>query len=231
MKKIILSIILGIIIPSMTLASEDARLMKAKVNLDDQESLQRGARNFINYCLNCHSASYMRYNRLNDIGLSNEEIKKNLLFTTDKVGELMNISMDPVEAKKWFGANPPNLTVTARSRGKDWIYSYLRTFYTDESRSLGWNNLVYPNAAMPHVLWELQGTQELIDGKLELVKPGLLSKQEYDQFVLDTTNYMVFMSEPVKLIRQKIGYFVIGFLLVLLVLVINLKREFWKDIK
>jgi ubiquinol-cytochrome c reductase cytochrome c1 subunit len=231
MKKIILSIILGIIIPSMTLASEDARLMKAKINLDDQESLQRGARNFINYCLNCHSASYMRYNRLNDIGLSNEEIKKNLLFTTDKVGELMNISMDPVEAKKWFGANPPNLTVTARSRGKDWIYSYLRTFYTDESRSLGWNNLVYPNAAMPHVLWELQGTQELIDGKLELVKPGLLSKQEYDQFVLDTTNYMVFMSEPVKLIRQKIGYFVIGFLLVLLVLVINLKREFWKDIK
>jgi ubiquinol-cytochrome c reductase cytochrome c1 subunit len=215
----------------MTLASEDARLMKAKINLDDQESLQRGARNFINYCLNCHSASYMRYNRLNDIGLSNEEIKKNLLFTTDKVGELMNISMDPVEAKKWFGANPPNLTVTARSRGKDWIYSYLRTFYTDESRSLGWNNLVYPNAAMPHVLWELQGTQELIDGKLELVKPGLLSKQEYDQFVLDTTNYMVFMSEPVKLIRQKIGYFVIGFLLVLLVLVINLKREFWKDIK
>jgi ubiquinol-cytochrome c reductase cytochrome c1 subunit len=231
MKKIILSIILGIIIPSMTLASEDARLMKAKINLDDQESLQRGARNFINYCLNCHSASYMRYNRLNDIGLSNEEIKKNLLFTTDKVGELMNISMDPVEAKKWFGANPPNLTVTARSRGKDWIYSYLRTFYTDESRSLGWNNLVYPNAAMPHVLWELQGTQELIDGKLELVKPGLLSKQEYDQFVLDTTNYMVYMSEPVKLIRQKIGYFVIGFLLVLLVLVINLKREFWKDIK
>jgi ubiquinol-cytochrome c reductase cytochrome c1 subunit len=231
MKKIILSIILGIIIPSMTLASEDARLMKANINLDDQESLQRGARNFINYCLNCHSASYMRYNRLNDIGLSNEEIKKNLLFTTDKVGELMNISMDPVEAKKWFGANPPNLTVTARSRGKDWIYSYLRTFYTDESRSLGWNNLVYPNAAMPHVLWELQGTQELIDGKLELVKPGLLSKQEYDQFVLDTTNYMVFMSEPVKLIRQKIGYFVIGFLLVLLVLVINLKREFWKDIK
>jgi len=231
MKKIILSIILGIIIPSMTLASEDARLMKAKINLDDQESLQRGARNFINYCLNCHSASYMRYNRLNDIGLSNEEIKKNLLFTTDKVGELMNISMDPVEAKKWFGANPPNLTVTARSRGKDWIYSYLRTFYTDESRSLGWNNLIYPNAAMPHVLWELQGTQELIDGKLELVKPGLLSKQEYDQFVLDTTNYMVFMSEPVKLIRQKIGYFVIGFLLVLLVLVINLKREFWKDIK
>lgn len=231
MKKIILSIILGIIIPSMTLASEDARLMKAKINLDDQESLQRGARNFINYCLNCHSASYMRYNRLNDIGLSNEEIKKNLLFTTDKVGELMNISMDPVEAKKWFGANPPNLTVTARSRGKDWIYSYLRTFYIDESRSLGWNNLIYPNAAMPHVLWELQGTQELIDGKLELVKPGLLSKQEYDQFVLDTTNYMVFMSEPVKLIRQKIGYFVIGFLLVLLVLVINLKREFWKDIK
>jgi ubiquinol-cytochrome c reductase cytochrome c1 subunit len=206
-------------------------LDNAKIDLDDQQSLQRGARNFINYCLNCHSANYMRYNRLQDIGLSEDEIKKNLLFTADKSGELMNISMDNVEAKKWFGANPPNLTVTARSRGKDWIYTYLRTFYIDDSRELGWNNLVYPNAAMPHVLWELQGTQVYKDNHLSLLKAGVLSEQEYDQFVLDTTNYMVFMAEPAKLVRHKIGYFVLGFLVILLILVINLKREFWKDIK
>ncbi|NCW62800.1 MAG: cytochrome c1 [Betaproteobacteria bacterium] len=234
MKKF-LAILISLLVSfhsSVTLSADSSyHLDKAKINLDDEQSLQRGARNFINYCLNCHSANYMRYNRLADIGLSDDVIKENLLFTADKTGELMDINMDSSEAKKWFGANPPNLTVTARSRGKDWIYSYLRTFYVDDSRELGWNNLVYPNAAMPHVLWELQGIQNLEDNKLKLNKPGLLSTEEYDQFVLDTTNYMVFMSEPAKLVRHKIGYYVIGFLLILLILVINLKKEFWKDVK
>jgi len=234
MKKFI-AILISLLVSfhsSVTLSADSSyHLDKAKINLDDEQSLQRGARNFINYCLNCHSANYMRYNRLADIGLSDDVIKENLLFTADKTGELMDINMDSSEAKKWFGANPPNLTVTARSRGKDWIYSYLRTFYVDDSRELGWNNLVYPNAAMPHVLWELQGIQNLEDNKLKLNKPGLLSTEEYDQFVLDTTNYMVFMSEPTKLVRHKIGYYVIGFLLILLILVINLKKEFWKDVK
>ncbi len=234
MKKFIV-ILISLLVSfhsSVTLSADSSyHLDKAKINLDDEQSLQRGARNFINYCLNCHSANYMRYNRLADIGLSDDVIKENLLFTADKTGELMGINMDSSEAKKWFGANPPNLTVTARSRGKDWIYSYLRTFYVDDSRELGWNNLVYPNAAMPHVLWELQGIQNLEDNKLKLNKPGLLSTEEYDQFVLDTTNYMVFMSEPAKLVRHKIGYYVIGFLLILLILVINLKKEFWKDVK
>jgi len=234
MKKFI-AILISLLVSfhsSVTLSADSSyHLDKAKINLDDEQSLQRGARNFINYCLNCHSANYMRYNRLADIGLSDDVIKENLLFTADKTGELMGINMDSSEAKKWFGANPPNLTVTARSRGKDWIYSYLRTFYVDDSRELGWNNLVYPNAAMPHVLWELQGIQNLEDNKLKLNKPGLLSTEEYDQFVLDTTNYMVFMSEPAKLVRHKIGYYVIGFLLILLILVINLKKEFWKDVK
>ena len=234
MKKFI-AILISLLVSfhsSVTLSADSSyHLDKAKINLDDERSLQRGARNFINYCLNCHSANYMRYNRLADIGLSDDAIKENLLFTADKTGDLMDISMDSSEAKKWFGANPPNLTVTARSRGKDWIYSYLRTFYVDDSRELGWNNLVYPNAAMPHVLWELQGIQNLEDNKLKLNKPGLLSTEEYDQFVLDTTNYMVFMSEPAKLVRHKIGYYVIGFLLILLILVINLKKEFWKDVK
>jgi ubiquinol-cytochrome c reductase cytochrome c1 subunit len=234
MKKFI-AILISLLVSfhsSVTLSADSSyHLDKAKINLDDEQSLQRGARNFINYCLNCHSANYMRYNRLADIGLSDDVIKENLLFTADKTGELMDINMDSSEAKKWFGANPPNLTVTARSRGKDWIYSYLRTFYVDDSRELGWNNLVYPNAAMPHVLWELQGIQNLEDNKLKLNKPGLLSTEEYDQFVLDTTNYMVFMSEPAKLVRHKIGYYVIGFLLILLILVINLKKEFWQDVK
>jgi len=234
MKKfiaILIALMMGLQSNISFSADGSYHLDNAKINLDDEQSLQRGARNFINYCLNCHSANYMRYNRLADIGLSDDVIKENLLFTAEKTGELMDINMDSSEAKKWFGANPPNLTVTARSRGKDWIYSYLRTFYVDESRELGWNNLVYPNAAMPHVLWELQGVQNLEDDKLKLTQPGLLSAEEYDQFVLDTTNYMVFMSEPAKLVRHKIGYYVIGFLLILLILVINLKKEFWKDIK
>ena len=234
MKKfiaILIALMMGLYNSISFSADGSYHLDNAKINLDDEQSLQRGARNFINYCLNCHSANYMRYNRLADIGLSDDVIKENLLFTAEKTGELMDINMDSSEAKKWFGANPPNLTVTARSRGKDWIYSYLRTFYVDESRELGWNNLVYPNAAMPHVLWELQGVQNLEDNKLKLTKSGLLSAEEYDQFVLDTTNYMVFMSEPAKLVRHKIGYYVIGFLLILLILVINLKKEFWKDIK
>jgi len=234
MKKfiaILIALMMGLYNSISFSADGSYHLDNAKINLDDEQSLQRGARNFINYCLNCHSANYMRYNRLADIGLRDDVIKENLLFTAEKTGELMDINMDSTEAKKWFGANPPNLTVTARSRGKDWIYSYLRTFYVDESRELGWNNLVYPNAAMPHVLWELQGVQNLEDNKLKLTKSGLLSAEEYDQFVLDTTNYMVFMSEPAKLVRHKIGYYVIGFLLILLILVINLKKEFWKDIK
>jgi len=234
MKKfiaILIALMMGLYNSISFSADGSYHLDNAKINLDDEQSLQRGARNFINYCLNCHSANYMRYNRLADIGLSDDVIKEDLLFTAEKTGELMDINMDSTEAKKWFGANPPNLTVTARSRGKDWIYSYLRTFYVDESRELGWNNLVYPNAAMPHVLWELQGVQNLEDNKLKLTKSGLLSAEEYDQFVLDTTNYMVFMSEPAKLVRHKIGYYVIGFLLILLILVINLKKEFWKDIK
>ena len=234
MKKfiaILIALMMGLQSNISFSADGSYHLDNAKINLDDEQSLQRGARNFINYCLNCHSANYMRYNRLADIGLSDDVIKEYLLFTAEKTGELMDINMDSSEAKKWFGANPPNLTVTARSRGKDWIYSYLRTFYVDESRELGWNNLVYPNAAMPHVLWELQGVQNLEDDKLKLTQPGLLSAEEYDQFVLDTTNYMVFMSEPAKLVRHKIGYYVIGFLLILLILVINLKKEFWKDIK
>ena len=232
MKKIIIFILL-LIQSSFIFASEEVYLEKAPIDLSDQPSLQKGARTFINYCLNCHSAKYMRYNKLLDIGLSKKDIKENLLFTGKKIGDPMEISMPVKESKKWFGATPPDLSVTARSRGSDWIYSYMKGFYRDSSREIGWNNLVYANSAMPHILWELQGEQELDKntGKLSLIKAGKLNEKEYDAVITDLTNFITYMSEPGQLKRKKMGFYVVGFLLLLLVLTIKLKKEFWKDIK
>ncbi|MDB4040144.1 cytochrome c1 [Methylophilaceae bacterium] len=232
MKKIIIFILL-LIQSSFIFASEEVYLEKAPIDLSDQPSLQKGARTFINYCLNCHSAKYMRYNKLLDIGLSKKDIKENLLFTGKKIGDPMEISMPVKESKKWFGATPPDLSVTARSRGSDWIYSYMKGFYRDSSREIGWNNIVYVNSAMPHILWELQGEQELdkITGELSLIKAGKLNEKEYDSVIVDLTNYITYMSEPDQLKRKKMGFYVVGFLLLLLVLTIKLKKEFWKDIK
>ena len=232
MKKLIFSAIF-IFFSSIAPGAEQAMLLPAPVDLEDKNSLQRGARNFINYCLNCHSASYMRYNQLKLIGLSETTIKRDLLFTADKIGDPMDIAMQYDEAKEWFGAAPPNLSVTARSRGADWIYSYLRGFYRDSSRTMGWNNTVYKNSAMPHILWELQGEQ-IFNAKLNeltLQKQGVLSLNEYDQFIGDITNFLVFVSEPNQQKRKQIGYYVLAFLFLLLVLAINLKKEYWKNIK
>ena len=232
MKKIIILILL-LMQPSFMFASEDIYLEKAPIDLSDQPSLQKGARTFINYCLNCHSAKYMRYNKLLDIGLSKKDIKDNLLFTGKKIGDPMEISMPVTESKKWFGATPPDLSVVARSRGSDWIYSYMKGFYRDSSREIGWNNIVYVNSAMPHILWELQGEQKLDQktGKLRLIKAGKLNQKEYDSVITDLTNFITYMSEPGQLKRKKMGFYVVGFLLLLLVLTIKLKKEFWKDIK
>ena len=232
MKKIIIFILL-LIQSSFIFASEEVYLEKAPIDLSDQPSLQKGARTFINYCLNCHSAKYMRYNKLLDIGLSKKDIKENLLFTGKKIGDPMEISMPVTESKKWFGATPPDLSVTARSRGSDWIYSYMKGFYRDSSREIGWNNLVYANSAMPHILWELQGEQEFDEntGKLSLIKAGKLNEKEYDAVITDLTNFITYMSEPGQLKRKKMGFYVVGFLLLLLVLTIKLKKEFWRDIK
>jgi|TARA_B110000014_G_scaffold263451_1_gene260258 ubiquinol-cytochrome c reductase cytochrome c1 subunit len=232
MKSIIILILL-FLQSSHILASEEIYLEKAPIDLSDQPSLQKGARTFINYCLNCHSAKYMRYNKLLDIGLSKKDIKDNLLFTGKKIGDPMEISMPVSESKKWFGAAPPDLSVVARSRGSDWIYSYMKGFYRDRSREIGWNNLVYANSAMPHILWELQGEQGLDEktGKLTLMKAGKLNQKEYDAVIADLTNYITFMSEPDKLKRKKMGFYVVGFLLLLLLLTIKLKKEFWRDVK
>jgi ubiquinol-cytochrome c reductase cytochrome c1 subunit len=224
-------------------AGGDVHLDKAPISLNNHESLQRGAKLFVNYCLNCHSANYMRYNRLTDIGLSEEQIKQNLLFTAEKVGDTMQVTMAKPDAKAWFGVVPPDLSVEARARTADWLYTYLRGFYRDDSRPTGWNNIAFANVGMPHVLWELQGQQvlkaeEQIDAagiktethRLVLEKPGVMTAAEYDLAIADLVNYMVYMAEPAQMDRKKLGVFVLLFLGLLFVVSYYLKKEFWKDI-
>ncbi len=229
-------LLLGMLASVAAFASSDIHLDKAPVNLSDNASLQRGAKTFVNYCLTCHSAAYMRYNRLQDIGMSEQDIK-GLILTGAKIGDLMTIALDKKEAKAWFGAAPPDLTVISRSRGADWLYTYLRGFYRDDSRPSGWNNVAFDKVGMPHVLYELQGVQALHHegkedhaGKLVLETPGKMKPAEYDAMVGDLVNYLVFMGEPVKAKRFTLGIFVLLFLGVLLVVSYKLKKEFWKDI-
>ena len=226
-------IIIFLFISPLSFSAENIELSKAPVDLTDNLSLQRGAKIFTNYCLNCHSAKYMRYSNLQDIGLSAETIKNDLLFTGNKIGDTMSVNMSVKDSKKWFGAAPPDLSVVARSRGADWIYSYMRGFYRDPTRPMGWNNTVYVNSAMPHILWELEGEKILNPKtkKLEKFSSGKLNAKEYDATIADLTNYLVYMSEPDQLKRKKMGYYVIGFLLLLLFLTIKLKKEYWRDIK
>ena len=212
-------------------------LDKAPVNLKDRVSLQRGAQFFVANCLACHSASFMRYNRLMDIGMSEGEIKA-LLPEGSKVGSTMAAVMDAETAKAAYGVAPPDLSVIARARGVDWLYTYLRGFYVDANRPTGVNNLIFPDAAMPNVLGGLQGDQALHVEKhgglevksLKLVNPGSMSTAEFDATVANLVNYLDFMAEPAKLVRYKLGYIVLGFLFVLLILTYLLKKEFWKDI-
>jgi ubiquinol-cytochrome c reductase cytochrome c1 subunit len=249
MNKIKYLIAILLLAPALALAAGGGvKLDRAPIDPEDQASLQRGARHFVNYCLNCHTASYMRYNRLRDIGLTDQQILDNLVFTGVKVGDLMKVAMDPKDAAGWFGAAPPELSLIARSRsspdgsGADWLYSYLRGFYRDAERPTGWNNTVFPSVGMPHVLWELQGEQVLAERKvqgagyektehaLKLDKPGKLSPVEYDRMVADLVNYMVFMAEPARSSRTTIGMFVLFALSLLFVLAYALKKEYWKDV-
>jgi ubiquinol-cytochrome c reductase cytochrome c1 subunit len=230
-------------------AGSDVKLDRAPDRTRDLAALQNGAKLFVNYCLNCHSASYMRYNRLADIGLSDDQIKSSLLFTADKVGEPMKVAMQPAESRQWFGAAPPDLTVIARSRasgagsGADWLYTYLRTFYRDDARPTGWNNLTFENVGMPHVFWQLQGEQVLkvsqsqdahghtvSHKKLELAKPGTMTPQEYDSAIADLVSFLVYMGEPAAETRKQIGIAVIFVLSLLLALAYLLKKNYWKDV-
>ncbi|KAF7963210.1 cytochrome C [Cupriavidus sp. UYMU48A] len=219
-------------------------LEPAPVNTADLSSLQRGAKLFVNYCLNCHGASLMRYNRLKDIGLTDDQIRENLLFSADKVGETMNIAMQPKEAKAFFGAQPPDLSVIARARGNDWLYTYLRTFYRDDSRATGWNNLVFPSVGMPHVLWELQGQRAAKFAEVEehgekvhkfagfeQLSPGKLSKVDYDQAAADLVGFLDWMAEPAQNHRKRLGVWVLLFLGMFTIFAWRLNAAFWKDVK
>ncbi len=223
-------------LPLSAPANEGAHLDKAPIDASNHASLQRGARTFINNCLNCHSANYMRYNRLLEIGLTEKQIKDNLLFAGEKVGDTMKVAMNPEDAKKWFGVAPPDLSVEVRARGADWVYSYMRAFYRDDTTASGWSNCVFDpvtcKVSMPHVLYQLQGEQVMNHEthQLELSKPGKLSTAEYDALVGDLTNFLAFMAEPAKQQRNQLGWFVLLFLGVLLVLTYKLKKAYWKDI-
>lgn len=231
-------------------SSEGIAWDKAPVKTNDLASLQNGAKLFVNYCLNCHSASFMRFNRLQDIGLTELQIKDNLLFTTDKVGDTMRSAIDPKQAAQWFGANPPDLTLIARSRsghggtGADYLYTYLRTYYRDESKPTGWNNLAYPNVGMPNVLWELQGERRPVyDTKQEhghevnvfkgweQAKPGAMTPLQYDHAVGDLVNYLQWMAEPSQNSRVRIGVWVLIFLAFFTFIAWRLNVAYWKDIK
>jgi ubiquinol-cytochrome c reductase cytochrome c1 subunit len=230
------------IFPLLALGAGEHELDPARIDRTDAISIQRGARVFVNYCLNCHAAASMRYNRLTELGLSEQQIKDNLLFASDKVGDAMTIAARPKDAKQWFGVAPPDLSVISRSRGADWLYTYLRGFYRDPARATGWNNTVFPNVAMPHALWQLQGIQRLEGpageagshetehSKLVLETPGTLSPREYDALVRDLVNYLVYMGEPAQTLRVRVGIVVLFALAVLWVLAWLLKREYWKDV-
>ena len=230
--------------PTLALAAGAVlHLDKAPVSTDPA-ALQAGAKTFVNYCMNCHSASFVRYNTLTQIGLTEQEIRDNLMFTGERIGDLMKVSASPKEQKAWFGAPPPDLTLIARQRasefgsGADWLYTYLRQFYRDPNRPTGWNNKVFENVGMPHVLWELQGEQiakvSEHDGvksvELELAKPGKLSAQEYDKTVADLVSFLVWMGEPVAEKRKSVGVVVLIFLAGLFALTFALKKNYWKDV-
>ncbi|HWP94836.1 MAG TPA: cytochrome c1 [Gammaproteobacteria bacterium] len=245
MKKTIAALLSMLFAGPALAAGAGVPLMKAGNDVGNEASLQRGAKYFVNYCLGCHSLKYVRYSRLaSDLGMRETQLMQNLMFTADKPGEMMEIAMQPADAERWFGAAPPDLSLTARARGEDWIYTYLQTFYLDEKRPFGVNNLILPNASMPHVLGELQGYRRAVfrtetdaEGnvhevfeRFETVVPGKLSPEEYDQVVRDIVNFLDYVAEPVQLERRNIGIGVLAFLLVFFLFAYFLKREYWKDV-
>jgi len=258
MKKLLLSVlvVLGFVLPLAPAAANEGGYpwdSFPRTKMTDQAALQNGARIFANYCLGCHSATYMRYNRLHDIGLSDDQIKKNLLFATDKVGDTMKTTLDPRQAKDWFGTAPPDLSVIARSRaevgkgsGADYLYTLWRTFYRDDAKPTGWNNLAFPDIAMPHALWQLQGERrakfvEVKDAHdpaktthrfagFEQITPGTLDERQYDEAVGDLVAYLQWMGEPAQGTRVRIGVGVLVFLGLLIVITWRLNAAYWRTV-
>lgn len=244
MKRFLIKALLLLAPVCVHAAGGGVHLDKANIDPNNIQSLQRGAKMFVNYCLSCHSAELMRYERIGkDLGIEDKLVMENLVFTGGKLSDLMTVATADADSKEWFGTVPPDLTVIARARGADWLYSYMRSFYRDDSKIIGVNNLVFPDVGMPHVLWELQGWQEPVlktvkDAQghksktvtLELVEPGLMSPKEYDRAIRDLVNFLDYMGEPAKHERKALGVKVIMFLLVFLIVAYMMKREFWKDI-
>lgn len=248
-KIIISALVLGGVLlttPKILWASSGIKLDHANIDLTDKESLRRGAKYFAGYCFNCHSIRFMRYSRIaKDLEIPEDEVAATMLYTGAKIGDLMKVALKPADAKHWFGVAPPDLSVVSRSRGVDWIYTYLRSFYKDDSRPWGVNNAVFKDVAMPHVLWELQGLQERLphseksehgneasEGRgFKLIEKGKLSPEEFDNAVRDIVNFLAYVGEPTKTTRLSLGRWVLGFLIVYFLVMFFLKKEYWKDVK
>ncbi|MFT5572387.1 MAG: ubiquinol-cytochrome c reductase cytochrome c1 subunit [Cryomorphaceae bacterium] len=241
--------------PAFAAGGHGAVTDKIHLNMNDKASLQNGAKLFVNYCLSCHSASYARYNRVaEDLEIPVELLKSNLMFTTEKTGDLMITTMPEEDSKRWFGVTPPDLTLVSRVRKPEWVYTYLRAFYQDESSPSGWNNSLFENVAMPHAMYELQGVQRLVgkvvdqgagaahaseasgntrivgDAEFELVHKGKLTPDEFDVAMIDLTSFLVYLAEPAQMQRKKIGVFTLAFLIILMGLTYLLKKEYWRDV-
>jgi ubiquinol-cytochrome c reductase cytochrome c1 subunit len=255
MKKLLLSLLMALGVAGGAVAAEGGIALDRfpLEKLSDVSALQHGAKLFVNYCLNCHNAAFMRFNRMRDLDLTEDQIKNNMLFTTDKVGEVMKTSFDPRQAKDWFGAVPPDLSVIARSRasgagtGPDYLYTYLRSYYKDETKPTGWNNLAFPNVGMPHALWQLQGVrtakfEEVKDAHdpskvthhfagYEQVTRGTMTPQQYDEAIGDLVAYLTWMAEPAQAQRVRLGVWVLIFLALFTLIAWRLNAAYWKDVK
>ncbi len=250
--KTIVTLFLAVVMlmPMLATASSGAHLYKAPIDINDKESLRRGAKAFADYCYSCHAASFMRFNRIaKDLDMEEQEVREMMIHTRGKkgeptkIGDLMKVSMTEDYAKNAFGTAIPDLSLTARARGADWVYTYLRSFYVDPYRPTGFNNTLFADVGMPHVLWSLQGLQEakyktVVHGDVEVeefdgmeqIQAGTLSHVEYDMFIADLTNFMVYLAEPVQVERRSMGWKVLLFLVVLFGFAYALKKEYWKDV-
>ena len=234
-----MKLIIGILTTALILmarpifaASGQIHLDSVEIDLSDKASLQRGAKTFMNYCLSCHSAAYMRYNRMGkDLGLSDAQVVESLMFASDKVGDTMTVAMRPEDAKKWFGVIPPDLSVISRARGTDWLYSYLRNYYLDSDKTMGTNNLIFKDVGMPHVLWQEQGyLRKDSDNKLHAITGDQTTAFEYNIMIGDLVNFLAYIGESSKIERLALGKWVLLYLALFFFVAYPLKKAFWEDV-
>jgi ubiquinol-cytochrome c reductase cytochrome c1 subunit len=244
-KRAIFALVCAVLSTSVLAAGGGVELEKSEIDPGNINSLQRGARNFMNYCSGCHSAKYVRFNTIGKyLELSEEDLIDNLMFNAEKSFETINVSMRPQDAERWFGTAPPDLSLMARSKGSDYIFNFLRSFHVDPDSPTGVDNTVLAGTSMPHVLWELQGFQKAVheqhdDGHgnvttefshFETVTTGSMDAEDYDAFVRDTTNFLAYIAEPIRSDRRKLGIWVLVFLLFFLIIAQMLKKQIWKDV-